>query len=35
VADDRQRRRESREEQPRTGGEHDDAGHTPKVPSAE
>jgi hypothetical protein len=35
VADDRARREESREEQRLTGGKHDDAGHTPKVPDAE
>ncbi len=35
VADDRDRRKESSEEQRLTGGKHDDAGHTPKVPEAE
>ncbi|HXR00254.1 MAG TPA: hypothetical protein VN798_07695 [Pseudomonas sp.] len=34
VADDRDRNRESRQEQPLTGGKHDDAGHTPQVPKA-
>lgn len=34
VADDRDRTRETREDQPLTGGEHDDAGHTPQVPGA-
>ncbi|WP_296254889.1 MULTISPECIES: hypothetical protein [unclassified Pseudomonas] len=34
VADDRDRTKEARKEQPLTGGEHDDAGHTPKVPEA-
>ena len=34
FADDRDRTREAREEQPLTGGEHDDAGHAPKVPEA-
>jgi hypothetical protein len=34
VADDRDRTEETRKEQPLTGGEHDDAGHTPKVPNA-
>lgn len=35
VGDDRQRTQEVREDSPLTGGEHDDAGHTPKVPLAE
>ncbi|TDV72854.1 hypothetical protein [Pseudomonas sp. LP_7_YM] len=34
VADDRERTQEARKEQPLTGGKHDDAGHTPKVPGA-
>ena len=34
VADDRRRTEETRKEEPLTGGEHDDAGHTPKVPDA-
>ena len=34
VADDRDRTHEAREEQPLTGGEHDNAGHAPKVPEA-
>ncbi len=35
IADDRDRRDESRQEQPLTGGKHDNAGHTPQVPDAE
>ena len=34
VADDRDRTRETRGEESLTGGEHDNAGHTPKVPDA-
>jgi len=34
VADDRDRTQETREEESLTGGEHDNAGHTPKVPDA-
>ena len=35
VADDRYRTDDVREDEPLTGGDHDDAGHTPKVPLAE
>lgn len=35
VADDRDRTDDVREDEPLTGGHHDDAGHTPKVPLAE
>jgi hypothetical protein len=35
VADDRERTEDVREDEPLTGGNHDDAGHTPKVPLAE
>ncbi|SEI61983.1 hypothetical protein [Pseudomonas sp. NFR16] len=35
VADDRERRRESRQDEPLTGGDNDIAGHTPKVPGAQ
>lgn len=35
VADDRERSQETRDDQPLTGGEHDDAGHTPTVPEAQ
>lgn len=35
VADDRDRTDDVREDEPLTGGNHDDAGHTPKVPLAE
>jgi hypothetical protein len=33
IADHQQRNDESREEQAQTGGQHDDQGHTPKVPA--
>lgn len=32
-ADHKQRTQETREEQARTGEDHDDQGHTPKIPS--
>jgi hypothetical protein len=35
VADDRERRRESRQDESLTGGDNDVAGHTPKVPGAQ
>lgn len=35
IADHEDRVDESRQEQTQTGGEHDDQGHTPKIPSAE
>lgn len=35
VADDRERTQETRDDQPLTGGEHDDTGHTPTVPVAQ
>lgn len=33
VADHQQRIDESREEQAQTGGQHDDQGHSPKIPT--
>jgi len=35
IADHEDRVDESRQEQTQTGGEHDDQGHTTKIPSAE
>lgn len=34
IADHQQRTEETRQEEEQTGGDHDDQGHTPKVPDS-